>query len=366
MTDTQKRGEIAATITANPVEVAGSAVQTPRFNEQVFRTMVATWAHNFPDWVEDDAVATRRDAYWRSIIDYIATHPAANVAEMTNREIMEEWDRHYLPGKAKGVPFLQTVVAFARHFMPRPAATHPAEPAAGTLVAKAEQNETVAQFTEKKAADFAREFGSMDTQTGILIFADEDHADTYSELLEHAAKRRAAPTESAAAPDEIHASSPQGKAILAVTKKIMEIGCDRRQSGEYKRGFSAALGAASNLTMKMLAAVGYGSAAAPADEHTQAARDVLAERRRQVEAEGWTPERDDNYHQGELVQAAVCYIWPLGATSGQARWPWEWAWFKPSDPRRNLVKAAALILADIERLDRAARPTGKAEQGEKS
>jgi hypothetical protein len=34
-------------------------------------------------------------------------------------------------------------------------------------------------------------------------------------------------------------------------------------------------------------------------------------------------------------------------------WPWDRKWWKPTDRRRDLVKAAALILAEIERLDRA-------------
>jgi hypothetical protein len=35
-------------------------------------------------------------------------------------------------------------------------------------------------------------------------------------------------------------------------------------------------------------------------------------------------------------------------------WPWDDEWFKLTDPRRDLIKAAALIIAEIERLDRAA------------
>ncbi len=44
-------------------------------------------------------------------------------------------------------------------------------------------------------------------------------------------------------------------------------------------------------------------------------------------------------------------------------WPWAEEWWKPINPRRNLVKAAALILAEIERLDRAtiAKATGESE-----
>jgi hypothetical protein len=95
---------------------------------------------------------------------------------------------------------------------------------------------------------------------------------------------------------------------------------------------------------------------------TAAARDVLAERRRQVEAEGWTPEHDDQHIPGTLAQAASCYIeWNGWETEYQRdgaipiNWPWAAAWWKPSDdPRRNLEKAGALILAEIERLDRAA------------
>lgn len=91
---------------------------------------------------------------------------------------------------------------------------------------------------------------------------------------------------------------------------------------------------------------------------TDAARDVLAERARQVSAEGWTPEHDDTNSNSEMPQAAACYAlnsagWKTEALRGC--WPIEWmaSWFKPTTPRRDLVKAGALILAEIERLDRA-------------
>lgn len=41
---------------------------------------------------------------------------------------------------------------------------------------------------------------------------------------------------------------------------------------------------------------------------TDAARDVLAERQRQISAEGWTPEHDDEHADGSLSQAALTYI----------------------------------------------------------
>ena len=86
---------------------------------------------------------------------------------------------------------------------------------------------------------------------------------------------------------------------------------------------------------------------------TAAAHDVLVERRRQVEVEGWTPEHDDAEHlPDELALAAASYICADEGDAPPAIWPWDWRWWKPSTPRRNLVKAGALILAEIERLDR--------------
>ncbi|HHK3879166.1 TPA: hypothetical protein ACRL4Y_005513 [Pseudomonas aeruginosa] len=85
--------------------------------------------------------------------------------------------------------------------------------------------------------------------------------------------------------------------------------------------------------------------------------DVQAERRRQITAEGWTPEHDDEHNGGELADAAACYaLWAGGINPGNWRefWPWAPEWLKHSEPRRMLVKAAALILAEIQRLDRAA------------
>ena len=96
-----------------------------------------------------------------------------------------------------------------------------------------------------------------------------------------------------------------------------------------------------------------------AEATTAAARDVLAERRRQVEAEGWTPEHDDHHLPNELALAAASYVCADEADAPPAIWPWDWSWWKPKDRRRNLVKAGALILAEIERLDRIQSPKGR-------
>lgn len=96
--------------------------------------------------------------------------------------------------------------------------------------------------------------------------------------------------------------------------------------------------------------------AAVAPDQSVAAREVLAERRRQIDEENFRAVDDDNYVNGSLAAAASCYAmaaarknclgWePLG-------WPWHYSWWKPTTARRDLVKAGALILAEIERLDR--------------
>ncbi len=106
-------------------------------------------------------------------------------------------------------------------------------------------------------------------------------------------------------------------------------------------------------------------AAAPGMEVPQAWLDVQAERRRQVEAEGWTPEHDDEHACDEIAAFACFYAMPpaardwdtsstgYGDTLGEAILPEGWE-PKTGDRRREMVKACALTLAEIERLDRAA------------
>ena len=102
----------------------------------------------------------------------------------------------------------------------------------------------------------------------------------------------------------------------------------------------------------------------PEAPKTAAARDVLAERQRQVEQEGWTPAHDDAYVDGQLASAAVAYAQAYTPYLVPSSWPWAVEWFKAGDDRRNMVKAGALILAEIERLDRAAQLDGGQEGSE--
>ncbi|OOK60222.1 hypothetical protein BM547_05260 [Pseudomonas aeruginosa] len=101
-------------------------------------------------------------------------------------------------------------------------------------------------------------------------------------------------------------------------------------------------------------------AAAPGKEVPQAWLDVQAERRRQVEVEGYHGFRDNHYISYELSKAARAYIevsWHALSGGLPCKKPESWPWmagFKWSDGRTMLVKACALALAEIERLDRAA------------
>jgi len=72
---------------------------------------------------------------------------------------------------------------------------------------------------------------------------------------------------------------------------------------------------------------------------------IAAERKRQVEVEGWNPRHDLREHcSGELAQAAACY-----ATGRSEWWPWCDEDYKPKDRLSDLVRAGALIAAEIDR-----------------
>lgn len=119
------------------------------------------------------------------------------------------------------------------------------------------------------------------------------------------------------------------------------------------------------------------SAQPVSEPYKLAANDIIAERQRQISEEGWTPEHDDKYNDFQLALAAAGYAQNVADYAGEycqpnssidwtdapepEAWPWSPVWWKPSNPRRDLVKAGALILAEIERLDRAA-PAQESEQ----
>jgi len=95
---------------------------------------------------------------------------------------------------------------------------------------------------------------------------------------------------------------------------------------------------------------------------------IAAERRRQVEGESWTSLHDDGHVRGELALAAACYAVEASGLGSRTLttqglevsldvlglyWPFERGWWKSGTPIRNLVKAGALIAAEIDRRLRA-------------
>lgn len=96
---------------------------------------------------------------------------------------------------------------------------------------------------------------------------------------------------------------------------------------------------------------------------------IAAERVRQQNEEGWTPEHDDAHSDSELARAAATYAMPAWLRDLHVRpicsdadftlrakiWPWEAQWWKPKpdDRKREIIKACALLLAEYERLSRA-------------
>jgi hypothetical protein len=81
-----------------------------------------------------------------------------------------------------------------------------------------------------------------------------------------------------------------------------------------------------------------------------AIQEIAAERGRQIEVEGWPPEHDDAHDENQLAYAAACYA--VGMPM-DGYWQWDASWWKPGpDRRRRLVKAGALIVAELERLER--------------
>lgn len=108
---------------------------------------------------------------------------------------------------------------------------------------------------------------------------------------------------------------------------------------------------------------------------------IAAERQRQIQKEGWTPEHDDEHGDASLALAAICYALPVREMRRVQRteeqdvagrgenpifakvrltysvprpWPASWhpSWWKPKDRVRDLARAGALLAAEIDRLQR--------------
>jgi len=98
---------------------------------------------------------------------------------------------------------------------------------------------------------------------------------------------------------------------------------------------------------------------------SDAIKDVIAERYRQIHDEGFDADHDDRFSNDEEIPiAAAVYAMPRkirnfklgGIPLWETFWPWDKSWFKPRNRTRDLTKAAALLIAEIERIDRSNLP----------
>lgn len=93
---------------------------------------------------------------------------------------------------------------------------------------------------------------------------------------------------------------------------------------------------------------------------------ITEERKRQIEKEGWSESHDAEHSDMSLAVAGASYaLHAASAHTGEhfswgdifrecalKVWPFDREWFKPTpeDPIRQLVKAGALIAAEIDRI----------------
>ncbi len=95
--------------------------------------------------------------------------------------------------------------------------------------------------------------------------------------------------------------------------------------------------------------------------------EVSVERDRQRVVEGFGPVHDDSEHSGgELLKAAACYLIKGGGGNSveemraiEFLWPWDGEWWKPKSRRRDIIRALALGVAELERMDRAEAKAAK-------
>lgn len=97
---------------------------------------------------------------------------------------------------------------------------------------------------------------------------------------------------------------------------------------------------------------------------TLAERDVILERQRQIDSECFSAEHDDDHNAGDLAAAGAAYAqsaasqlhpYSMQPCDGVPLiWPSSWCieWWKPKAPVDDLKRAAALIIAELEKVYR--------------
>lgn len=95
---------------------------------------------------------------------------------------------------------------------------------------------------------------------------------------------------------------------------------------------------------------------------------ILEERQRHLDQEGWTAHHDDCHPSGLLAMAGASYtLDAIGEPVAYEFWPFGEAWWKPTADGgegtvKQLVKAGALIAAEIDKLQRRMHPDGQVQE----
>jgi len=89
--------------------------------------------------------------------------------------------------------------------------------------------------------------------------------------------------------------------------------------------------------------------------------EIAAKRQHQI-SKGYDAAHDDQHAGGEIALGAAAYAMSAAKHPGPGKtqtpvwvppvWPWDREQFSPREPRDDLIDAAAMIVAEIERLDR--------------
>ncbi|MDY6893802.1 MAG: hypothetical protein SVO01_00065 [Thermotogota bacterium] len=97
---------------------------------------------------------------------------------------------------------------------------------------------------------------------------------------------------------------------------------------------------------------------------TDGIKKVVSERFRQIQIEGWSKDHDSQHYPSELALAGMLYVSDAiknmeaienglctFKNNAPENWPWSERWWKPTPntPSRQLEKAAALLIAAIDR-----------------
>ena len=140
---------------------------------------------------------------------------------------------------------------------------------------------------------------------------------------------------------------------------VMEL--NRRAELETRRGNVSE----ANRLKALSFAVCEASAEVGSQKLPPGAQAITAERIRQITAERWSAEYDDQHTHSQLLHAAGAYLKAAidisNGIKGKPRptsdWPWDHRLWKPSaSAQRNIVKAGALIAAEWDRLMRVDNP----------